>query len=368
MSPNLPRRGMLLAVLAASVATFAGARVTAALQRVSPYLTRAEAAAIVMLASPADLPRAADTPYADVLPDDWFAPALLGAAEIGGLMPDASGTRMRPFGSVNRGTFLLLLSRAFDLPPNRDAGFVDVGADSPFAQVSGIARTYPLFRLKDDATLEPERLLTRDEARAAMDAFLDARSHADNVVDAALSAAQSLGKVQLYGVISTKRTRVAFEGGGTPALVAASDPDTSAQDVRAAILQLVNDERAKAGVPPIRRNAALERSAQAYADEMDGLGFFGHVDPDGDTLKERVGAVGYFSGDYDEDCGCIKGYILGENLARGQRTAAEAMAAWMSSPSHRDMVTAKAFTDLGVGVRAGTWVQHFGGILVPGTE
>ncbi len=37
----------------------------------------------------------------------------------------------------------------------------------------------------------------------------------------------------------------------------------------------------------------------------------------------------------------------------------------MDSPSHLDAILSSDFTDLGVGVQSGVWVQHFGGLLLP---
>ena len=101
---------------------------------------------------------------------------------------------------------------------------------------------------------------------------------------------------------------------------------------------------------------------------MNREGFFGHTDPAGHTLTDRIDVVGYYDSNVSADCRCIKGYALGENLARGQRTADEVVRAWMDSPSHREAILGADFTDLGVGVQSGTWVQHFGGVLLPGAK
>lgn len=370
MSPNL-RRSTILAIMAVATVLVGLERVglPAALTRVSPYLTRAEAAAIVMLASPAPLPRVTN-PYVDVLPDDWFAPSILGAAKIGALSPDETGTRIRPFKPVSRATFLKMLSLAFGLPVHQKHAFSDVPHDAWYAPYVGIDATYELFRHGDASLLEPDRLVTQDEAKWAMDAFLQARTQSENVMDKGTAVAQVAGKVQLYTVISTKRLRVALVGANDRAAAPPPAPvrNPTTEERRGEVLELVNVERAKAGLPPVNRSIALERSAQAYADQMDHDGFFGHVDPKGKTLKDRIDAVEFYSRDFSADCQCIKGYALAENLARGQRTAEEAMQAWMDSPSHRDAILGSDFTDIGVGVRSGVWVQHFGGLLTPDAE
>ena len=123
---------------------------------------------------------------------------------------------------------------------------------------------------------------------------------------------------------------------------------------RAEILRLVNQERTSRGVPAVAQNPTLEREATQYACEMISYQFFDHVDPvTGTHLKDRADQFGY---DY---------WIIGENLAAGQRSPAEAVQAWMNSPCHRQNVLNPAFTELGIGVRVGGdygfyWVQEFG--------
>jgi uncharacterized protein YkwD len=55
---------------------------------------------------------------------------------------------------------------------------------------------------------------------------------------------------------------------------------------------------------------------------------------------------------------------LGENIAKGQRTPAEAVQAWMNSPGHRANIENCGYKQLGVGVardgNALIWVQDFG--------
>lgn len=400
--PRFLRRHALVAAFLATAAIAAGGATTlsAALTRVSPYLTRAEAAAILMLASPAPLPEMPKShPYVDVLPTDWFAPSMLAAAKIGVLSPDSTGTKLRPFGSVNRASFLKMLSLSFGLPVHQRHAFVDVPANSWYAPYVGAEATYRMFAHANPAKFEPERLVTQDEARTALQVFLQLRSKAEEEEAKKTAFAQANGHVQLYTVISTKRLRVLLAANDTPPLRAAANSSSSApmssrassassvrpgtawgaprpsavpaqkkttDDVRAEILALVNIARANVGLPALARNAALERSAQAYATQMHAEGFFGHTDPRGNSLKDRVDVVGYYTSNVSADCQCIKGYALGENLARGQKSAEEVVRAWLDSPSHRDAILGEDFTDLGVGIESGTWVQHFGGVLLPG--
>jgi uncharacterized protein YkwD len=95
-------------------------------------------------------------------------------------------------------------------------------------------------------------------------------------------------------------------------------------------------------------------------------GYFSHVSPAGQTLRDRIKTTGYYNRTFSSECFCVKGYSLGENLARGPKTAEQAIKAWLKSPSHREAILNADYTDIGVGVSAGMWVQHFGGVLLPG--
>lgn len=120
------------------------------------------------------------------------------------------------------------------------------------------------------------------------------------------------------------------------------------------VLQLVNNERAARGVAPVAWNDVLAAQATQYACELIAYDFFDHVNPStGSTLGTRTADFGY---DF---------WIVGENLAAGQRSPVEVVADWMNSPCHRQNVLNPAFTELGIGIRTGGeyglyWVQEFG--------
>lgn len=117
-----------------------------------------------------------------------------------------------------------------------------------------------------------------------------------------------------------------------------------------AVLDLVNVERARAGLPPLQVDGQAERAAKAHSEDMNGRGFFDHITPEGwdpDARLRMTGASGY-SG-------------FGENIAVGQTTAAEVMTAWMNSPPHRANILEPRFTHLGVGLDEDGyyWTQVF---------
>ncbi|WP_329198653.1 MULTISPECIES: CAP domain-containing protein [unclassified Streptomyces] len=119
----------------------------------------------------------------------------------------------------------------------------------------------------------------------------------------------------------------------------------------AAVLALVNQERAQAGCGPVRANPPLASLAAAFSKDMAVRGFFDHTDPDGRTPWDRAQAAG------------ISG-LGGENIARGQGDAASVMNAWMNSPGHKANILNCEFRTLGVGAYFGAggpwWTQDFG--------
>jgi uncharacterized protein YkwD len=104
-----------------------------------------------------------------------------------------------------------------------------------------------------------------------------------------------------------------------------------------AILDLTNKEREKEKLPPLRVNAKLLQSARAHSANMAKQNKMDHV-LDGKEPKDRVKEIGY---EYMH---------MGENVAYGQRTAADVLKVWMNSPGHRMNILRKEFTEIGIGV------------------
>jgi uncharacterized protein YkwD len=110
----------------------------------------------------------------------------------------------------------------------------------------------------------------------------------------------------------------------------------------------VNAARAEAGCEPLVVDARLVTVAQAHSEDMAAQDYFDHTSLDGTTFAERLLAAGYSGG--------------GENIARGQRSAAEVHEAWMESPGHRRNILDCSFAAVGVGVETSTWTwtEDFG--------
>jgi uncharacterized protein YkwD len=122
---------------------------------------------------------------------------------------------------------------------------------------------------------------------------------------------------------------------------------------RAAVLCIVNAERAARGLAPLAGEGRLDAAAQGHSDDMADRGYFEHTTPEGRTPAERAEAAGY---PYQS---------LYENIALGQTTAREVMTGWMQSTGHCRGILAPEPVDLGIGLslrgREGPlWTQMLG--------
>ncbi|MEY9484606.1 uncharacterized protein YkwD/stress response protein SCP2 [Streptomyces calvus] len=121
----------------------------------------------------------------------------------------------------------------------------------------------------------------------------------------------------------------------------------------AEVVDLTNRERARAGLPLLSRDPLLTTAAQAHSADMVARDFYSHTAPDGSRPWDRAAAAGSTR------------RTIGENIACGQRSAAEVVRGWMNSPGHRANILKADFTHIGVGFagggRAGTyWTQLLG--------
>jgi uncharacterized protein YkwD len=118
------------------------------------------------------------------------------------------------------------------------------------------------------------------------------------------------------------------------------------------VLDLVNVERQRAGLPPLTANTVLTRAAQEYSVVLADGSCFGHSC--GSTLSERLDRVGY-----------TDRLAWGENIAAGHVTPDDVMAAWMRSSGHRSNLLSASYQDIGVGLAVSSggtryWVQTLG--------
>lgn len=334
------------------------------------WLTRAQAARTLILSQTADIPAVRNTgQFPDVTPGAWFEPYMLYAENIKLVTPDASG-RLRPDASVTRAELLKMLAHTYGLPLDLPYGYEDVPPHAWFASYAGTAERFQLFASElPSRRLEPQRAVTRAEAQRIFRLLGGPRVRRGDIrIEQGIAQEQSEDKLALYSIISTRRQRVVLVDpppARPPTAVATAVATPSRTQQREIILLLLNDLREQEGLPPLSPHALLTQSAQDYASAMAQEGFFSHTAPGGSTLRDRIAQTGYLQRSFSPACNCVPGFALGENLARGQKTPQEAVAAWMKSPRHREAILSRDYADVGIGVRSGVWVLHFGGALMP---
>lgn len=159
------------------------------------------------------------------------------------------------------------------------------------------------------------------------------------------------------------------DGSGNEPNVPASKPDTNKPDTNKPetdtnkpetdnealsyaeqILNLVNKERAKAGLHALKLDTEVSAAASVRAKEIQTS--FSHTRPDGRKFSSALTDNGIrFTG-------------AGENIAWGQTSPEQVMEAWMNSDGHRANILNAKFTKLGVGHLKNAsgrnyWVQLF---------
>ncbi len=126
-------------------------------------------------------------------------------------------------------------------------------------------------------------------------------------------------------------------------------PEQEGQAVEQEVVRLVNVERAKAGLPALKSDWELARVAEHKSQDMHDKGYFDHTSPTYGTPFTMMKNYG------------ITYKSAGENIAKGQRTAAQVVDAWMNSAGHRANILNKNYTHIGVGYVADGhyWTQMF---------
>jgi uncharacterized YkwD family protein len=113
------------------------------------------------------------------------------------------------------------------------------------------------------------------------------------------------------------------------------------------VINLVNQERAKAGLQALSSDNALSAMALDKAKDMYNNHYFDHTSPTYGSPFEMMNTYG------------ISYTYAGENIAMGQQSPQEVMNAWMNSTGHRQNILSPNYTKIGVAFYNGEWVQEF---------
>lgn len=116
-------------------------------------------------------------------------------------------------------------------------------------------------------------------------------------------------------------------------------PEPKPESDALAVLRLTNAERASRGLALLRLDDDLNEFAQNWSETQDREGRMYHSDLD------------------------FKGTARAENVARGQDSPEEVMAAWMNSDGHRRNILGSQYRGMGLGRSGDYWTQVFSNLV-----
>lgn len=107
------------------------------------------------------------------------------------------------------------------------------------------------------------------------------------------------------------------------------------------LFQLTNNIRQENSVSPLSYNQLLAKAAEEKAQDMFSKNYWSHYAPDGKTPWDFILSTGY---QYE---------FAGENLAKNFLFSQDVINAWMNSPSHKENMLRKDYTEVGFAVANG---------------
>ena len=184
--------------------------------------------------------------------------------------------------------------------------------------------------------------------------FFPSLSSAQNMDTYIVKKGDSLWKIAVKHEIGVKEIIQANTHFKNPDLIYPGDkvsiPNIDAtKDVETQVQALVNKERAKSGLQPLKMDWELQRTARIKACDMANKNYFSHDSPTYGSPFDMMEQFG------------IKYKTAGENIAQGQVTSSEVMKSWMNSEGHRKNIMSGDYTHIGVGfcAKGNHWVQMF---------
>lgn len=133
----------------------------------------------------------------------------------------------------------------------------------------------------------------------------------------------------------------------TPPANTGSQTNEEQSNFASQVVNIVNQERAKAGLPALQSDDRLANMAMDKAKDMYTNNYFDHQSP---TYGSPFDMMNQYQ---------IKYGYAGENIAKGQQSPAQVMQDWMNSQGHRENIMNPNFTHIGVAYYQGEWVQEF---------
>jgi len=122
-------------------------------------------------------------------------------------------------------------------------------------------------------------------------------------------------------------------------------------DTKQDLLDLINQERASVGVPPLVNHPTIEIAAQLHSQDMMDNSYFSHTSLDGRLPWDRMQAAGFY------------GTAYGENIAAHTGTPDPQLVfdLWKNSPGHYSNMINPNFNVGGIGIITDSW-GYYGGM------
>lgn len=132
----------------------------------------------------------------------------------------------------------------------------------------------------------------------------------------------------------------------------AESTNTAVSSYEQKVVELVNVERQKAGLPALKLDAAISNVARIKSKDMADNNYFAHQSPTYGSAGDMLSKFG------------IKWSAWGENIASGQKTPESVVTAWMNSSGHRANILSSNYSRIGVGYVTNSngtsyWTQMF---------
>jgi uncharacterized protein YkwD len=129
----------------------------------------------------------------------------------------------------------------------------------------------------------------------------------------------------------------------------ASASQTSKRALVRATLCVLNAQRTRRNLRPLRLNYRLSRAARRHSRSMARGRYFSHTSRGGASFVDRIRRTGYLAR--------VRSWYVGENIAYGSGTLSSPASigrAWMNSPPHRANILRASFREIGIGLASGT--------------
>lgn len=131
-----------------------------------------------------------------------------------------------------------------------------------------------------------------------------------------------------------------------------NNTNTAVSSYEQKVVELVNVERQKAGLPALTLDSAISNVARTKSKDMADNNYFAHQSPTYGSAGDMLNKFG------------IKWSAWGENIASGQKTPEAVVTAWMNSSGHRANILSSNFSKIGVGYVTNSngtpyWTQVF---------